>query len=358
MLTCRRAGWSEFLSRFDFKLCFRPGKRAGKPDALTRRPGDLPEGGDERHLHQFQTLLKPELLTLNALLLPSDTFEQLMETAYKVDPFPQHVMRLLNERVQHSREISLADCTIQDDQLYFRSKLFVPDYDPLRLHILQNNHDHPAAGHPGLTKTFDLMDRKYYWPGMRNYIKRYIQHCQTCPRIKASRHAPYELLKPLEIPDHPWNDLSMDFITGLPLSDNYNAILVVVDRLTKMAHFIPCRDDTTSVELAELYHKNVWKAHGIPKSIVSDRGQLFISSFWKDLTARLKIESRLSTAFHPETDGQTERTNAILEQYLRAYVNYQQNDWNAWLPQAEFAHNNHISKAIGTSCNRIKLLLC
>src|SRR3989337_1654044 len=91
------------------------------------------KGGDECHLHQFQMLLKPELLTLNALLLPSNTFEQLMETTYEVDPFPQHVMRLLNEKVQHLREISLADCTIQDDRLYFCSKLFVPDYDPLRL---------------------------------------------------------------------------------------------------------------------------------------------------------------------------------------------------------------------------------
>jgi hypothetical protein len=141
----------------------------------------------------------------------------------------------------------------------------------------------------------------------------------------------------------------MDFITGLPESGGYNAILVVVDRLTKMSHFIPCRDSCTAEEVALLYRDSVWKHHGLPASIVSDRGAIFVSTFWRNLCSRLGIQSRLSTAFHPETDGQTERTNAILEQYLRGYINYQQDDWHSWLSQAEFAHNAHTSETTKTS---------
>ena len=141
----------------------------------------------------------------------------------------------------------------------------------------------------------------------------------------------------------------MDFVVGLPVSHGFNAIWVVVDRLTKARHIIPCRSSVDAADLAHLFVKHVFRLHGLPRSIVSDRGPQFASAFWQRLCNRLGIDRRLSTAFHPETDGQTERMNAVMEQYLRAYVSYLQDDWADWLPLAEFAANNQASETTGVS---------
>jgi transposase InsO family protein len=141
----------------------------------------------------------------------------------------------------------------------------------------------------------------------------------------------------------------MDFITGLPENDGNNALWVVVDRLTKMAHFVPCSDTLQPQGLADLFVKHVVRPHGLPTGIISDRGSLFTSKFWTRVSQALGISRDLSTAFHPETDGQTERVNAILEQYIRAYCSYQQDDWNRLLPIAEFSYNNTQSETIKTT---------
>ena len=141
----------------------------------------------------------------------------------------------------------------------------------------------------------------------------------------------------------------MDFVTGLPWSNGNDAIWVVVDRLTKMRHLVPCRTTIDAPSLADLFLDNIWKPHGLPLTIISDRGPQFAAEFWGTVCCRLKIDRRLSTAFHPETDAQTERVNGIMEQYLRSYVNYQQDDWCQWLPMSEFIGNNHASETTGTS---------
>ena len=141
----------------------------------------------------------------------------------------------------------------------------------------------------------------------------------------------------------------MDFVTGLPWSEGNDAILVVVDRLSKMRHLVACRTTIDAPTLAELYLRHIWKHHGLPLTITTDRGTQFTSEFWESVCQRLHIARKLSTAFHPQTDSQTERINAIMEQYLRAYVNYQQDDWSLWLPMAEFAANNQVSETSGVS---------
>ena len=151
---------------------------------------------------------------------------------------------------------------------------------------------------------------------MREAITRYIKNCDVCQRIKATRHAPYGLLQPLEVPQQPWKSIAMDFVTGLPESEGYDAIWVVIDRLTKMAHFVPCHTSIKAEEFGRLFIQNIFRLHGMPHDIVSDRGSLFTSEFWKKATEGRQIQRKLSTAFHPQTDGQTERTNAIMEQYL------------------------------------------
>ena len=145
------------------------------------------------------------------------------------------------------------------------------------------------------------------------------------------------------MPDKPWEDISMDFVVGLPECEGFDAICVVVDRLSKMRHFIPCHTTIDASGLAELSLWEVVRLHGCPLTIVSDRGPHCESTFWQQMCSRLGIDRRMSTAFHPQTDGQTERTNASIKQYLWVFVNNQQDDWVKWLPLARYAANNRVS---------------
>jgi len=147
---------------------------------------------------------------------------------------------------------------------------------------------------------------------------------------------------PNSIPEKAWSHISADFITKLPLAQGYDAILVIVDRFTKMEHFIPTTERTSTEGLAQLFRDNVWKLHGLPDSIISDRGPQFAAGVMKELNHMLEIETKLSTAFHPQTDGQTERMNQELEQYLRMFIDHRQEQWLEWLGTAEFAYNNKV----------------
>src|SRR6266550_3718977 len=176
---------------------------------------------------------------------------------------------------------------------------------------------------------------------MDDEVKDYVRSCDVCQRDKASRRRKYGLLQPLEVPRRPWRSIAMDFIVGLPESNGYTQIWVVVDRLTKMAHFIPMiiKDKSQAKDLAMTFAREVWRLHGLPADIVSDRGSVFISGFWRELMEHLGVELKMSTAFHPQTDGQTERINQVLETYLRHYTNFQQDDWADLLPLADHAYN-------------------
>jgi hypothetical protein len=175
---------------------------------------------------------------------------------------------------------------------------------------------------------------------MRTHIRRYVSSCQQCARIKNTTHKPYGLLQPLEIPNRPWQSIAMDFIVKLPPSHGYDSIWVVCDRMTRAAHFVPIRETIDAPELSRLYLDRIFRHHGFPQAIVSDRGSVFVSSFFTELMKICGTKMKPSTAFHPQTDGLTERTNQILETYLRAYCSYQQDDWVDYLALAEFVFNN------------------
>jgi len=181
---------------------------------------------------------------------------------------------------------------------------------------------------------------------MRDTIKQYIKNCDTCQRTKVVRQAPYGLMTPNEAPNRPWKSISIDFISDLQKSEGDDTILIVIDRLTKMAHFLPCTKEINARQFSQLLVWEIFQLHRLPKDIIKDRGSIFTSDLWKETTKQLGIERKFSTAFHPQTDGQTERTNSTLEQYLRAYVNYQQDNWKGLLPMAEFAYNNGRQESI------------
>ncbi len=158
---------------------------------------------------------------------------------------------------------------------------------------------------------------------MNKLLQEYVKSCDTCARSKAPRHRPFGLLQPVPIPSRPWGSIAMDFITDLPTVRTKNSILVVVDRLTKMAHFTPCSKLITVEETAQLILDGIVQLHELPEEIVFDRSPQFASKFWRCLFELLGVDIRLSSAFHLKTDGQTERTNQTFEQYLHYTVNYQ-----------------------------------
>ena len=389
-LSRRQARWSEYLSRFNFIIMYRPGKLGAKPDALTRRSEDLPKRGDERLKQQLQTVLKPHNLEPTAhdrskdateytidscttreptktLKICQDTLDQaadpesndedddistldeLIVRGYSEDSLPNRVLTALRSGETRSKDLTLADCKETDGRLYYRERLYVPQYHPLQLRLCRLHHDSPIGGHLGNANTYELLQRTYYWPNMQEFVKKYVRHCHTCKRSKGSRFKKQGVLKPLPVPNQRWTDISIDFVSGIPEVDGQNAICNVVCRLTKERHHIATNTELDAGSLADLFIKHIWKHHGLPRSIISDRGTQFVNDFWQFLCKRLGIDVRLSTAWHPETDGQTERINGVMEQYLRAFVNYQQDDWIRWLPLAEFVGNNTVSSTTKVS---------
>lgn len=344
-LSHRQARWSEYLSRFNFVIKYRPGSQGQKPDSLTRRSQDKP-AQEEARLHRNQTLLRPELLV--SLIETSRSPAQIIDQEYDHDEFLQEIIGLLKSGTRHSKKISLSECELKNHRLYYRGRLAIPNHDELKLKLLRHVHDSPVGGHPGRTKTLDILQREYYWPEMYQSVRRFVKSCHVCSRAKAHRDAYQGLLKPLPIPDRRWSDISVDFVVDLPLSKRCQNIMVVVDRLSKMKHLI-AMDSLDAPEVARAFLNHVFKLHGLCESAVSDRGGQFISAFWNELTKQLGIKAQLSTAFHPETDGQTERVNAVMEQTLRAYVDYLQDDWVTFLPMVEFTMNNSTSESTRVS---------
>jgi len=240
-----------------------------------------------------------------------------------------------------------------DDLLRLGEAIYVPGDAAVKQELMKIHHDDPFGGHQGVKRTQDLLRRKYYWDRMNTDVKEYVGTCEICQKTHSRRHKMYGQLASLPIPRRPMTDLSMDFITGLPPTIRrgivYDAILVIVDRYTKLAIYIPTQSDIDAEGLADLFTEDVLRRFGRPESMVSDRGSLFTSGFWTALCGHFRIKRRLSTAFHPQTDGQTERMNQILEQYLRAYANYRQDDWIFHLPVAEFTYNNSKQSSTGMS---------
>ena len=345
-MTERQIRWSEVLSGFDFKIEFRPGKERGKPDTLTRRKADIPQEGDERII-QKERILLPKEKYFNANIHEMETirFEETNDKELH-DEEIQKIRRALDEGSKEMKGIALGLCQWKNGYLWHQGKIWVPNKEGIRVDLIRRHHDIPQAGHGGMAKTTELLQRIYYWPHMRDTIKQYVKNCDICQRTKAVRHALYDLMKPNEALNRPWKSKSMDFITDLPKLEGDDAILIVIDRLTNMAHFLPCTKEMNARQFSELFVREIFRLHGLPKDNITDRGYIFTSDLWKETTKQLGIERRLSTAFHPQTDGQTERTNSILEQYLRAYINYQQDNWKGLLPMAEFAYNNSHQESI------------
>ena len=227
----------------------------------------------------------------------------------------------------HLPSPSLPFSVSESGLLLHHGKIYVLDFKDLCLRVLQEHHDHPVSGHFGYAKTLEAVHQDDTWPDMHRYIQTYCASCSECARAKSSRHRPYGLLKPLPIPEKPWSSISMDLIEQLPDSDGSTAILVVVDRLTQSALFIPMKETWSMDRLAKAYIHFLVKRFGVPTDIISDRDSRFLSRFWRKFQEAYGTRLKTSTAFHPMTDGQTERTIQTLEDMLRACVLEFQGGW-------------------------------
>jgi hypothetical protein len=225
--------------------------------------------------------------------------------------------------------------------LLYKNRVYIPNVQELKLAILKEMHNVMYAGHPGYHKTIAAVKNHYIWPGMKKEIIEYIVRCMECQKVKDEHRHPIGLLQPLPIPEWKWEVVTMDFITGLPrTSKQHNSIMVVVDKLTKAAHFIPLKTTHKATDVVDIFLKEVVRLHEIPKTIVSHRDPKFTSNFWKGLFKGFRTNLNFSTTYHLDSDRQIKRVNRVIEEMLRMYVMDKPSRWEDYLYLVEFAYNN------------------
>ena len=278
--------------------------------------------------------------------LPSSTIRSAVIKGYRKEPFASLIKEVEKKKGTYERY------TVENGLLYYRTdeyepwRLCLPDIE-YRNTVIHENHDLSIAGHPGFVQTYSKIARSYYWPGMSKDIRKHTKECDACQRTKSSTQPPIGELHPLPIPQRPWQSIGMDYLGSVPMSKSgHDMILIVVDRLTKMAHFIPTTTKVTAKETAELFLRYIFQYHGLPDNIISDRDPKFTSHFWKALHKILGIKLLMSTAEHPQTDGQSEATVKTIQKLIRPFV-FQEQDWEMLLPSLEFAYNDTQQSSTG-----------
>ncbi|KAL2943047.1 Transposon Tf2-9 polyprotein [Bienertia sinuspersici] len=308
-LSPKQARWQDFLAEFDYKMEYKPGKANVVADALSRKA-----------------------MLASASNVASNVLDRIKEGLTQ-DSMAKGLVEL-------AKEGKTRRFWVEDDILYtVGRRVYVPKWDNLRRDVMKECHDSLWAGHPGMQRTLALLEETYYWPHMRDDIEAYVKTCLVCQQDKIEQQVPSGLLQPLPIPERPWESVSMDFISALPKSEGCGSIMVVVDPFSKYRTFIPAPKDCTAEQAAKLFFKNVVKYWGLPRSIISDRDPRFTAKFLTELFKLLGSGLHFSTSFHPQTDGQTERVNALLELYLRHFVSANQRDWAKLIDVAQFSFN-------------------
>jgi len=299
----------------------------GKADSLSRRPDW--EVGVEKN-NKDEMLVNPEWLEVRktkkveVIVEEVDLLEKVRQSRVKDDEMVKAVKEMKWAGVKMLRDEEWREV---DGVIYKEGKVYVPKDNILRAEIIRLHYGMLVEGHGGQWKTVELVTRNFWWPGVTKEVKRYMEECDSCQRNKNCIEQLAGKLMPNSIPEKPWTHILVDFITKLPLAQGYDTILVVVDQLTKIVHFIPTTERTSAKGLARLFRDNVWKLHGLPKSIILDRGPQFVAGLIRELNKMLGIESKMFTVFYPQIDGQTKRVNQELKQYLRMLIDHRQEQW-------------------------------
>jgi transposase InsO family protein len=403
-LSERQIRWYETLAKFQFSLVYRPGTEAILPDALSRREQDTL--GEEDKQSRFRRFLEPDCaanwpdpveegkveVTTSSVQLLATQFdpEPLHETMETAGPFQDRQLNglwqgavkndklyqaVLQAILDGSRtlpsgvrvKVQAGDCAVDSKgYLRHRGKLWVPgapivsdseynDLEPdlklndiLRTRIIQSVHDSSVYGHPGRDATSSILARDFYWPLQSKHVRQFLRNCDRCGRNKVWREHKHGLLRPLPVPDQFFQEISMDFMTDLPNSEGNCYLWVIKDRLSKWV-VLEAMPTMKAEECARKFMECWGKYHGLPRAITSDRGTNWTSAFWKEFCRLIGVTQRLSSAYHPQTDGGPERINQEVQAYLRNFVNQEQSDWKRWLPTAQLALNGRYHSALGMS---------
>jgi hypothetical protein len=340
-LTKRQMRWSLILSCFNFTILYLPRKENVRADALSRREQDLLAGlTDDRLQLRMARLIKPEALKQlpigSILVMPvqatqsteqpspvstqpspgftDDDLDRLWTAALRTD-------RVYDQLVQTIRDgqrtfpsalrirVSASECLLSSSgALLFRDRRWVPDSSELRTKLIQAVHDSVLSGHPGREATMAILMRQFFWPGMAQAVRQFVRNCDSCGRNKVWRDRRQGFLKPLLVLNRIWREISIDFITKLSLSNGCTDLLVITDRLSKGVILEAC-SDTSAEAIANLFLRVFYRRHRLLSAIMLDRDTQFVSALWARVCSLLRITRRLSTAWHLETDGATERMN-------------------------------------------------
>jgi hypothetical protein len=328
MQSRRAARWLEALQGHRLQGNYKPGKQNVVADALSRHPVVDSDPGLVSYVGVMTTS------SVQAAVLQNSAFVTELRAAYAAD----------------TAFACSANNWTEKDGLFYRGRtLVLPANDELRQMVLHECHDAPYAGHVGTRRTLKNVQRYFYWAGMARDVARYVKECDSCQRNKSSNRKPAGMLRPLPVPGDTWESVSMDLIVSLPrTAAGYTAIVVFVDRLSKMVRLAPCADDVSAEQLADIFVAQVVANHGVPRSIVTDRDIRFTSKFWKAFVAQMRVQHGMSTAFHPQSDGNTERVNRVLEDMLRHYIDPTQTNWDSLLPMVQFSINNSYQGSISS----------
>ncbi|GJU10553.1 putative reverse transcriptase domain-containing protein [Tanacetum coccineum] len=334
-LNMRQRRWLELLSDYDCEIRYHPGKANVVADALSRKERDQP-------------LRVRALVMTIGLDLPKQILNAQTEARKPENIKNEDVGGMLVENAKNPEAIRTEKLEPRaDGTLCLNGRSWLPCYGDLRTVIMHESHKSKYSIHPGSDKMYQDMKKLYWWPNMKADIATYVSKCLTCAKVKAEHQRPSGLLVQPKIPEWKWDNITMDFVTKLPkTSQGYDTIWVIVDRLTKSAIFTPIRETDPMDKLARIYLKEVVTRHGIPVSIICDRDPRFASNFWRSLQNALGTNLDMSTAYHPQTDGQSERTIQTLEDMLRACVIDFGKGWVNHLPLVEFSYNNSYHASI------------
>ncbi|GJR02398.1 putative reverse transcriptase domain-containing protein [Tanacetum coccineum] len=334
-LNMRQRRWLELLSDYDCDIRYHPGKANVVADALSRKEREPP-------------LRVRALVMTISLDLPKQILNAQTEARKPENIKSEDVGGMLIENAKFPEAIREQKLEPRaDGTLCLNGRSWLPCYGDLRTVIMHESHKSKYSIHPGSDKMYQDMKKLYWWPNMKADIATYVSKCLTCAKVKAEHQRPSGLLVQPKIPEWKWDNITMDFVTKLPkTSQGYDTIWVIVDRLTKSAIFTPMRETDPLDKLARMYLKEVVTRHGIPVSIICDRDPRFASNFWRSLQNALGTNLDMSTAYHPQTDGQSERTIQTLEDMLRACAIDFGKGWVNHLPLVEFSYNNSYHASI------------
>jgi hypothetical protein len=277
-LNVRKARWLSFLSEFEFEVRHIKGKEIKVVNTLSRR------------IHG--------LFEMNVSRAESDLEGRIRTIGVDDENYTKIKIEIPNNTANSDLSIN------KKGLLWFKNRLYIPDSTGLKLTILDEVHKNPYFGHPGYQKMIATLRKLFYWPNMKGEIAEYLARCQDCQQVKAEHQHPAGLLHPLPVPEWKWETISLDFITGFPKTQKQNDfIMVVIDKINKSAHFIPIKSTIKAINIAEIFMKEIFRLHGIPKMVISDRDVKFTSAFWKELFAGLNTNLNFSTSYHPQMDG-------------------------------------------------------